>query len=72
MPRPTSLPLALLVAALAATSACAQAPQIRLTEPPLPGFHPSTTPATEARPRPTAVPRPGVPRTTGASGTPGV
>jgi hypothetical protein len=61
MPRPTSLPLALLFAALAVTSARAQTPQIRLTEPPLPGFRPSTSPVTEARPRPTAArmrPRP--------------
>jgi hypothetical protein len=68
MPRPASLsiarlatlPLALLLAALVATAARAQTPQIRLAEPPPPGFHPST-PAAEARPRPTAVrmkPRP--------------
>lgn len=57
--RIASVPLALLLAALAATSS-AQTPEIRMVEPPPPGFHPST-PAAEARPRPTAVrmhPRP--------------
>jgi hypothetical protein len=55
MPRLASLPFALLFAALAVTSARAQTPEIRLTEPPPPGFHPSPNPAAEARPRPTAV-----------------
>lgn len=61
MPRLASLLLALPFAALAITSTPAQAPQIRLTEPPPPGFHLSTNPAAEARPRPTAIrahPRP--------------
>jgi hypothetical protein len=61
MTRVASFSLALLLAALAATATPAQAPQIRLTEPPPPGFQPSVSPAAQARPRPTAVrmkPRP--------------
>jgi len=60
MSRLTSLSLALLFAGLAVSPARAQAPTIRLVEPPPPGFHPSTNPQSEA-PRPAAVrmhPRP--------------
>jgi hypothetical protein len=62
MSRLAPLALAMLFAALTAVcpSARAQAPIMRITEPPPPGFHPSTNPQAEA-PRPAAVrmkPRP--------------